>query len=113
MDLFWKLWQTVKKELENKIPDTKELVKKLDCNAKIAEIENKIRSISALATNAALTTVEDKIPNIRSLVKKKQIMTQKMLQLKRLKRNLLVMIMTNTLLLQNSISFQQKFLIQD
>ena len=71
MDLFWKLWQTVKKELENKIPDTKELVKKLDCNAKIAEIENKIRSISALATNAALTTVEDKIPNIRSLVKKK------------------------------------------
>ena len=77
MDLFWKLWQTVKKELENKIPDTKELVKKLDCNAKIAEIENKIRSISALATNAALTTVEDKIPNIRSLVKKNRLWHKK------------------------------------
>ena len=84
-----------KSELENKIPDTSGLVKKTDYNAKITEIEGKIPSISGLATNAALTTVENKIPNINSLVKKKQIMTQKLLKLK---RNLLITIMINILL---------------
>ena len=44
-----------KLKLERKIPDIKELVKKTDCNAKIAEIEGKIRSISGIATNVALT----------------------------------------------------------
>ena len=46
------------------------MLKKLDYNAKITEIENKISSISGFATNAALTTVKNKVPNI-----KKQIIT--------------------------------------
>ena len=51
-----------KSELEKKIPDTSELVKKLDFNAaKVTKIENKMPSISGLATNAALTAVEHKI----------------------------------------------------
>ena len=56
--------------MKNKIPDTSGLVKKLDYNAKITEIENKITSISGLATNAVLTVVENKILNISSLVQK-------------------------------------------
>ena len=59
-----------KKELENKIPDTSELVKITDQNAKITEIESKIPSISGLATTSLLTAGENKIPNINSLVKK-------------------------------------------
>ena len=35
-----------KSELEKKTPDTSELVKKLDYNAKITEIEGKIPSIT-------------------------------------------------------------------
>ena len=84
-------YDTDKSELENKIPDTSGLVKKTDYNAKITEIEGKIPSISGLATNAALTTVENKIPNISSLVKK-QIITQKLLKLK---KKLLIIMMTN------------------
>ena len=42
-----------KAELERKIPDTIGLVKKVDYNAKITEIEGKIPSISGLATNTA------------------------------------------------------------
>ena len=59
-----------KKELENKIPDTSDLVKKTDQNAEITEIEGKIPSISGLATTSVLTAGENKIPNINSLVKK-------------------------------------------
>ena len=62
-------YDTDKTELENSISDTSELVKKLDYNAKITRIENKIPSVSGLATNAALTAIENKIPNISSLVK--------------------------------------------
>ena len=47
-------------ELENKIPDTSNLVKKTDYNTKITELENKIPNISNLATKTALTTVENK-----------------------------------------------------
>ena len=36
------------------------LVKNLDYNVKVTEIENKIPTISGLATNAALTVVENK-----------------------------------------------------
>ena len=55
-------YETDKSELEKKIPDTSELVEKLDFNAaKVTEIENKMPSISGLATNAALTAVEHKI----------------------------------------------------
>ena len=35
------------------------LLEKTDCNTKITEKENKIPSISCLATNSALTAVED------------------------------------------------------
>ena len=65
-------YDTDKSELENKISDTSDLVKKFHSNAKISEIESKTPSISALATNAALTTVEIKIPNVRSIVKQKK-----------------------------------------
>ena len=59
------------------------LVKKTDYNAKITEIESKISSISSLAANFALTAVENKIPDVSSLVKKKQIMTQKSVSLEK------------------------------
>ena len=76
-----------KSEIENKIPDTSGLVKKTDYNAKITETENRIPNVSSLATKTALTTVENKIPSISNLVKKKQTITQKLLELK---RNLLI-----------------------
>ena len=58
------------------------LVKKLDCHAKITEIEKKIPSITGLATNSALTAAEDEILNVSNLVKK-QIMAQKLLKMKK------------------------------
>ena len=75
-------------------------------------MEIKIPSSSGLATNAALTAVENEICNISSFVKKKkkQIATQKLVKLK---INLLIIIMIDILLLQNSISLQQKILMQD
>ena len=39
-------------------------------NAHITEIESEIPSITALATNSALTAVGNKIPNVSSLVTK-------------------------------------------
>ena len=64
-------YDTDKSDLEKKIPDTSDLVKKKTyLNAKITEIENKIPSITGLATNSALTAVENKIPDVSSLVKK-------------------------------------------
>ena len=66
-------YDTDKLELEKETPDTSELVKKLDFNAKIVEIENKIQSVSGLAADAALTAVENKIPNVSNLVKKKRL----------------------------------------
>ena len=59
-----------KLELEKKIPDTSNLVKKSDYNTTVSEIEGKIPSITGLATTSALTIVENKIPNISNLVKK-------------------------------------------
>ena len=61
-------WKT-----ENKFPDTGGLPKKIDYNAKITQIENKIPSISGSGKNPALTAVENKIPNISSLVKKNRL----------------------------------------
>ena len=92
-------YDTDKSEVENKIPDTSGLVKKTGYNAKITEIEGKTPGISSLATNAALTIVENKIPNITSLVKK-QIMTPKLLKLK---RSLLIIFTTIILQLQSLI----------
>ena len=60
------------------------------------EMENKISSIIGLSTNSPLTTV-----NVNNLVKKKQTITQKLVKLK---RKLVIIIMTNVLLLQNSIN---------
>ena len=86
---------TNKAELENKIPDLSNLVKK----AKLIEIENKISDVSSLATKTALTAAENKIPSVNNLVKK-QIITQKFLTFK---INLIIIIMTNILLLQSLI----------
>ena len=87
------------KQNKKKIPNTSGLVEKTDYNTKITEIEDKIPTIGGLATNAALTAVENKTPNTSSLVKK-QIITQKLLKLK---RNLLIIIMINILQLQSLI----------
>ena len=46
-------YNTDKAELENKIPDVSNLVKK----TKLTELENKIPDISNLTTKTALTTV--------------------------------------------------------
>ena len=53
-------YNTDKTELEKKIPDVSNLVKK----TKLTELENKIPDISNLATKTALTTVENKIPSV-------------------------------------------------
>ena len=47
-----------------------DLLKKLNYNAKITEIENKIASISGLAITTTLTEVENKIPNVSNLTTK-------------------------------------------
>ena len=85
-------YQTDKAELKKKIPDVTDFVK----SKKLPELENKIPDVSGLATKSAPTAVENKIP-VRSLVKKK-IMAQKLVSLK---RNLMIIIMTSTLLLQS------------
>ena len=59
-------YNTDKTELEKKIPDVSNLVKK----TKLTELENKIADISNFATKPSLTTDENKIPDVRSLVKK-------------------------------------------
>ena len=59
-------YNTDKSELENKISDVPDFVKK----AKLTELENKILDISNSATKAALTTVENKIPDVSNLVNK-------------------------------------------
>ena len=41
-------YNTDKLELENKIPDTSNLVKKTDYNSKISELKDKIPSISGI-----------------------------------------------------------------
>ena len=93
-----------KTELEKKIPDIIDLVKKL------IELEKKSPDVSSLARKTALTDVENKIPSVSSLVKKKQIITQKLLNLK---SNLLTIIMTNILLLQSLILWLQIFLMRE
>ena len=59
-------YQTDKTELEKKIPDVTDFVRK----TKLTELENNTSDVSSLATKIALTTVENKIPNVGSLVKK-------------------------------------------
>ena len=92
-------YDTDKLEIENKIPNTSDLVKKADYNTKITEIEGKIPNVSSLATKTALTAVEIKYLMLVVLLRK-QIMTQKLLKLK---RNVLIIIMINIIRLQNLI----------
>ena len=61
-----------KTELENKIPDVSNLVRK----TKLTELENKILDISNLATKTVLTTVKSKIPSISNLDKKTDFNTK-------------------------------------
>ena len=62
--------------MDKKIHDNCAFVKKVDYSSKIAGVENKIPSISGLATNSAMTAVENKIQNV-SVLAKKQTITQK------------------------------------
>ena len=59
-------YKTDKTELEKKIPNVTDFVKK----AKLTELENQIPGVSGLATKTALTAVENKIHSISSLIKK-------------------------------------------
>ena len=54
-------YQTDKTELEKKIPDLTDFVKK----TKPTELENEILNFSSLVTKTALTAVENKIPSVR------------------------------------------------
>ena len=74
--------------------------------AKLTELENKIPDVSSLAIKIALTAVENKMPNVSGLVKK-QIISQKLVELK---RNLQI---TSILLLQSLILWLLVFLRQD
>ena len=88
-------YQADKTELENKVPDVTNLVKK----TKLTKLENKIPDASALATRSTLTAVENKISDVSSLIKKTNYDTK----LVNLRRNLLTIIMANILLLQSLI----------
>ena len=50
-------YQTDKKELEKKIPDVADFVKK----TKLTELENKIPNVSSLVTKTAVSAIENKI----------------------------------------------------
>ena len=87
------------KNIEDKIPDITNLATETTLNAKINEVEGEIPSVTNLATKVSLTTVENKI-TVSNLGKKLTI-AQKLMKFK---RKLLIIIMINILLLQNSIS---------
>ena len=75
----------------------------------LTELEDKIPDVSSLATKTALIAVENKTTSVSSLIKK-QIITRKILKLK---RDLLIITMTNILLLQSLILWLLVFLMQD
>ena len=62
-------YQTDKTELENKIPNANDFVKK----AKLTKLENKIPDISNLATKTTFSAVENKMPSVSNLVKKNSL----------------------------------------
>ena len=99
-------YHTDKTELEIKIPDMTEFIKK----TKLTELESEIPGVSSLATKTTLTAVENKIPSVSILVKKNQTMAQNLVSLK---RNLVIIIMTNILLFQSLILQPLMFLMQD
>ena len=92
-------YDTDKSESENKIPDISGLVKKTDYDVKIWEIKDKTPNATNLATKTALTTIENKYLMLAVLLKK-QIVT---LKLQKLKKNLIIIIMINILLLYSLI----------
>ena len=98
-------YQTDKTELEKKIPDVSNLVKK----AKLTELENKIPDVSSLATKTALTAVENKIPSVSSLVKKTDYDTK----ISELEKKLTDHNHAKLLLLQSLILYLLVFLMQD
>ena len=102
-------YDTDKPELEEKFLILTDLLEKTDYNAKSSEIERKIPSICSLATTSALTAVENKISNVNNLVKKTDYDTK----ISKIRRKLLIIIIINILLPQNSIRLQQKFLLQN
>ena len=87
-------YQPDKTELEKKIPNVTDFVKK-----KLTKLENKIPDVSSLATKTALTTVENKIPDVSSLVKKANYD----IKISELKKDVLIIIMTIILLLKSLI----------
>ena len=82
------------RDADKKIPNISEVIRKVDNNTKINEIENKLPSTAGLATNAALTAVENKIPDVSVLSKKKIIMQK----YQTLKINILLWLITIHLL---------------
>ena len=93
------------KNIENKIPDITNLATNTTLNAKINHVKDEIPNINNLATTSALTAVENKIHIVSYLVKKTDYDTK----LIKLKRKSPIIIMINTLLLQNLICLQQTF----
>ena len=82
------------RDADKKIPNISEVIRKVDNNTKINEIEIKLPSTAGLATNAALTAVENKIPDV-SILSKKKIIMQKY---QTLKINILLWLITIHLL---------------
>ena len=68
-------------DADRNVPDTSELVKKRDYNAKITEIESKIPSICGLAYNAALAKVKIKILDFSGAFKKTKDIEKKIVNL--------------------------------
>ena len=56
------------KNIEDIIPDIKNVRANTDLDDKINEVNNEIPNITNLTTTTALTAVEDKIPNVSNLV---------------------------------------------
>ena len=94
-------YNTDKAELEKRIPNVTDFVKK----AKLTELADKIPDVSNLATKAVLTTVE-KIPQMLVVLLKKQTVIQKLMILK---INLLTIITINILILHSLINWLLMF----
>ena len=88
------------KNIEDKVPDITNLATKSALNFTINEVKAEIPSISGLAKTSALTVAENKTPDVSNLVKN-LAMTQKLMKLK---IKLLIIVMINTLVLQNLIT---------
>ena len=93
-----------KSELENKIPNATDFVKKV----KLLELENKIPDVSNLATKNALTTVENKKPSVSNLVKKTGYNT-KVTEIEQKLNHKIIIIIINILQLQSLILWLKMF----